>query len=220
MSEWFLNSDRPLYTRQPEPRDWWTGVAESFYSFLDFSDAMLRRSLAVHEAGHAVLNMAFGIPIAEIGVRDDLGKVPSDGFAAWVRTCGNWSVPYVRYLAMCAAGERAQERWMRELGLWTPERAWVVERCASSDRELVADSLRTARGMELHFGDGNGTAGGMHYATIQTAADSALAHLWDQVLHLAAAVDEHGRLTGRQAAHHADMTGVAIPCDEHEAVAA
>ncbi|MEU2873779.1 hypothetical protein ABZ769_32020 [Streptomyces olivoreticuli] len=217
MTPWHLNSDQHLYTRHPEPEDWSQG--DTFlYEYLDFSDATLRRFIAVHEAGHAVLDMAFGIPVAEIHLCDDLGKTPgtrSDELpdaAAWVKTGGQWSVSYMRYAAMCAAGERAQDRWLRENGLWTQERAWVCERGASSDREQIEGSLRTHCRKELHF---NPTAAfGVQYRTVQAVADSALSHLWDRLLRLAAAVDEHGHLTGRQAARYADMTCVAIPCDE------
>ncbi|MEU1309639.1 hypothetical protein ABZ419_12195 [Streptomyces cinnamoneus] len=218
MSTWHLNTDQPLYTRQAEPEQWTSRMVPSGFALLRFDDATLRRWLAVHEAGHAVLDFAGGIPVVEIHLCDDLGKVPGEGGAAWVRTGRDWSVPYVRYLAMCAAGERAQERWMREEGLWSSERAWVTERGATDDRAQAAHALRETRGMDLTYGPVNGA--GMDYATVQAAADAALAPLWDRVLRLAAAVDEHGHLSGREAARYAGMAHVAVPCDETEAVAA
>ncbi|MFI1183342.1 hypothetical protein ACH4UT_27860 [Streptomyces sp. NPDC020799] len=213
MTTWHLNSDQPLYTRHPEPREW-----TSAYGVLAFDDATLRRSIAVHEAGHAVLNFAFGIPVEEIRLFEDLGKGAGERPAAWVRTAGQWSVPYVRYVAMCAAGERALDRWMRETGLWSPERAWVAERSATDDRKCVVETLRTHMNRAVTFG--GRIPGALDYATVQAAADAALARLWGRVLRLAAAVDEHGVLTGRQAAGHARMTHLAIPCDASGAVAA
>ncbi|MFD7235070.1 hypothetical protein ACFWAT_07140 [Streptomyces syringium] len=214
MTAWHLNSDRALFTRHPEPKAWVTGA--SLYDCLDFPDATLRRSIAVHEAGHAVLCMAFGIPVAEIRIRDDLGRTPGEGGAAWVKTGLNWRVSYMRYVAMCAAGERAQDRWMREMGLWTPQRAWAAERGAGDDRDQVGEALRTC-GMDLHFG---ANRPGVQYSTIQAVADSALSHLWDRLLRLAEAIDNHGHLTGREAARHADLTYVAVPCEGTEEVAA
>ncbi|MEU2873488.1 hypothetical protein ABZ769_30525 [Streptomyces olivoreticuli] len=219
MTSWHLNSDQHLYTRHPEPQDWTTS-GTSLYGYLDFPDATLRRFIAVHEAGHAVLDMAFGIPVAEIHLCEDLGKTPgtrSDELpnaAAWVKNGGQWSVSYMRYAAMCAAGERAQDRWLRENGLWNRERAWACERGASSDREQIEQQLRACCRKELHFNPS--PAPGVQYRTVQAVADSALSHLWDRALRLAAAVDEHGHLTGRQAARYADLTYVAIPCDESE----
>ncbi|MEU1779253.1 hypothetical protein ABZ545_07155 [Streptomyces abikoensis] len=216
MSTWHLNSDQPLYTRQPEPEEWTRGTSASGFSFLRFDAATLRRSVAVHEAGHAILDFASGIPVVEIHLCDDLGKVPGEGGAAWVKCGSGWTVPCMSYLAMCAAGERALDRWMREEGLWTPDRAWVAERASTEDRRMADHAVRTSMGMELIYGPGIG----IDYADVQAAADTDLDPLWDRVLRLAAAVDEHGHLTGREAARYAGMTDVAVPCDDAEGAAA
>ncbi|GGX82567.1 hypothetical protein [Streptomyces hiroshimensis] len=204
---WHLNSDG-FHTRHAQPP---AGAGVSYYGIAALSEGRLRRSLAVHEAGHAVLAFAFGIPVVEICLSADLGAGPGSGPAAWVQWGSSWSIPFARYFAMCAAGERSQDRWMREEGLWTPERAWVVERTAGTDRQKVAESLQE-RGMSLYYG--HTPASGMDYATVTDAADAALCHLWDRVLSVAAALDEHGRLTGWQAARYARLTHVAVECDD------
>jgi hypothetical protein len=38
-----------------------------------------------------------------------------------------------------AAAERAQDRWLRETGRWTPELAWVTERLSVHDRDECPD---------------------------------------------------------------------------------
>ncbi|MCF3104504.1 hypothetical protein IPZ58_23335 [Streptomyces roseoverticillatus] len=136
----------------------------------------------------------------------------SEGPAAWVQWGQPWDVPWPRCITMCAAGERAEDRRLREEGLWTPERAWVAERTAASDRQRVVEVLRADRGMTLSYG--HAPAGHFNYATVMAAADAALHHLWDRVLSLAAALDQRGQLTGRQAARAAQMTHVAIECDD------
>ncbi|MFF2923089.1 hypothetical protein ACFVTP_11915 [Streptomyces celluloflavus] len=208
MSEWHLNSDQPLYTRHAEPASWQAG--RNLYDILAFDDALLRRTIAVHEAAHAVMHFAFGIPVEEIRIADALGKDTGPG--GWVKSTGAWSVPYMRYLTMCAAGERAQDRWMREQGLWTPERAWVCERTATEDRNQAARSARDC-GLQLHFGTGP-ARDGLHYRAVQDTAEAALAPLWDRVMNLAAAADTHGRLSGHAAAGHARLAHTAIVCPE------
>lgn len=204
---WYTNSDRYV-TRHPEPV---SAASATYYEVADLRDADLRRSIAVHEAGHAVLGFAFGIPVAAICVREDLGRA-GEGPSAWVQWGKSWDVPWRRYITMCAAGERAEDRRLREEGLWTPERAWVAERTAESDRQCVVDALRADCGMTLSYGDD--PVGDIDYGTVTAAADAALHHLWDRVLSLAAALDQWGCLTGRQAAQAARMTHIAIACDD------
>lgn len=192
----------PLYTRYAPPRRWRQGA--SLYSILNLDDVQLRRSIAVHEAGHAVLDLAYGIPVEEAQITEELGKGPGDGPAAWVKTCGEWSVPYMRYAAMCAAGERAQDRWMREQSLWSPERAWCAERTATQDRDQAVEALKHCD-MPVRFAHPTGP--GVHYRAIQDVADAALDHLWPRVLRVAEALDDAGHLTGAHIAHHAGMPG-------------
>ncbi|MGK5543789.1 hypothetical protein ACSNOH_03475 [Streptomyces sp. URMC 127] len=204
---WYTNADDHI-TRHPEPP---STAGATLYDIAGLHGAALRRSIAVHEAGHAVLGFAFGIPVAAICVREDLGMV-GEGPAAWVQWGRYWDVPWQRSITMCAAGERAEDRRLREEGLWTPERAWVAERTAESDRQCVADVLRAHCGMTLSYGCAS--AGAIDYATVTAAADAALDHLWDRVLSLAAALDQRGHLTGRQAARSARLTHIAITCDD------
>ncbi|MCC3775073.1 hypothetical protein [Streptomyces sp. UNOB3_S3] len=119
----------------------------------------------------SMLYFASGMPLGEIYICDDLGKTPGEGAAAWVKAGGKFSVPYEHCIAMCVAGERAQDRWMREQGLWTPERAWVIERLSAHDRNLVAECLKECRRAELGFG--YTPAGGLDFAVVHRAADAA-----------------------------------------------
>ncbi|MFI2076236.1 hypothetical protein [Streptomyces triculaminicus] len=220
MTSWHLNTDRPYYTRHPEPADWGRGFFNSLDG-MDLDNATLRRALAVHEAGHAALCFAFGVPVVLMHLSEDLGRT-GPGFEplACVRTApSGWRISYMAYAALCAAGERAQDRWLREMGLWTPKRAWAAERAAMEDRRMAAAALKDNCRRVLHYGD-NRSTGSVYYGTVQTVADSALSHLWDRVLRLAAALDDHGHLTGHEAARYAGMTTVAVPYEGPGAVAA
>lgn len=189
-----------LRTRFNPPAEFAAGL--SLYAILDWDDSLLRRSIAVHEAGHALLDFAFGIRVQEMRIDPGLGKDPDGPPTAYVKVDA-CDVPFLRFAAMCAAGERAQDRWMREQGLWTPARAWCVERTATDDRAQAAEALKPC-GIPVRFADATGR--GIHYQTIQDTADAALGHLWPRVLRLAEALDAAGHLTGEEAAHHAGMT--------------
>ncbi|MFJ4523881.1 hypothetical protein ACIP4Y_23480 [Streptomyces sp. NPDC088810] len=81
-----------------------------------------RPGIAFHEAGHAVLSMAYGMTIVTSEV---IAWEPEPG--CWVVT-GNTAhqahgTPPWHYAAQCAAGEIAHVQYLLAYGLWTPERA-------------------------------------------------------------------------------------------------
>jgi hypothetical protein len=99
-------------------------------------------------------------------------------------------------IAAAAAGERAADRWLREAGLWTEERAWVIERHAGHDRVYALKALHDA-GERLTFGERPGHP--HDYATAQAAADRLLDELWQGVYRLADSLTQHRRLSGADA---------------------
>ncbi|MFC4472017.1 hypothetical protein ACFPH6_47355 [Streptomyces xiangluensis] len=88
-----------------------------------------RRSACYHEAGHAVVTAAYGahikvtgvinLPTAE-GQRSLTGRTEFDGPP----------IPFWRFAAQCAAGERAQVRYLKSAGLWSPDSQVL---CANHD---------------------------------------------------------------------------------------
>lgn len=173
---------------------WW------LYGLLDLPRPALRRYLAVHEAAHAVLGQAHGLPLDEVALADDLGQGPGEGPAGHT----TWGFPlqcaWIDWATTCAAGEQAQQRWLREQDLHTETRGWAIEIQGQHDRRSAVDALRTAEPVTVSFG-APGTAA-IDWQTLREYADVRLDRRWPQVLAVAAALDQAGRLTGEQARGH------------------
>ncbi|MGW4784951.1 hypothetical protein [Streptomyces sp. NPDC004230] len=139
-------------------------------------DGMLRVLGAHHEAGHAVAALASGIGVDGVhllAAGDNVFHTVVSGVIP--RESG--------YLMMLAAGERAADRWLRETGAWTPERAWTAERGAEGDREEAAD-YAARRGVPFdltsHPWDG--------WTQVCSWADGTLSHHWHRVTAVAEAL--------------------------------
>ncbi|WP_371527171.1 M50 family metallopeptidase [Streptomyces sp. NBC_01283] len=159
-----------------------------------------RLGMAFHEAGHAVLALAYGM------------RVHSSEVIAWEPDEGGWAVtgntawqgcdtsPW-HFGAMCAAGQVTQVNYLMTYGLWTPERALGC--AALHDREQAIDVL-AAHGVRI--GRGHVPAGGKSWAMVRGLARRKATHLWREIRTVAHAMDENTVLTGDQIA---DITGLA-----------
>ncbi|MYT70721.1 MULTISPECIES: hypothetical protein [unclassified Streptomyces] len=159
-----------------------------------------RLGMAFHEAGHAVLAMAYGM------------TVHSSEVTAWEPAEGRWAVtgntkwqgnntPPWHFAAMCAGGQVAHVDYLMTYGLWTPERALACD--ADHDREQAIDIL-TAHGMRISA-DGV-PEGGKSWAMVRGMARRKVAHLWREIRTVAHAMDEDTKLTGNDIAA---LTGLA-----------
>ncbi|KJY36240.1 hypothetical protein [Streptomyces katrae] len=161
-----------------------------------------RLGLAFHEAGHAVLSMAYGMRVIHSQV---IAWQTADGTMA---VTGNTrhvaaGVSPWRYAAQCAAGELAHVRYLKQDGLWTPElEAGCV---ALHDRELAIDVLAQ---FGYHLGRGHTPRGGKSWPTIQAVANRTVALLWPHITTVAHAMDQRTKLTGGEIA---DLTGLTNP---------
>ncbi|MEU9396838.1 hypothetical protein AB0D86_43455 [Streptomyces sp. NPDC048324] len=156
-----------------------------------------RRAAAFHEAGHAVVTAAYGAHIKVTGVID----LPAAG--------GRWELTgrtefdgppifFWRYAAQCAAGERAQVRYLKAAGLWSPG---LQAACAHhDDYESTAVWFREAGLVLTRDEDLPDGAYGMSWASAARIADLMLSMLWPYVEAVAAGIDARGLLTGDQAA--------------------
>jgi hypothetical protein len=119
-------------------------------------------STTIHELAHTTLWIAAGIHVRHISIHASPTGEPGGHVE-----CG--TVPAHRRLDWAiaiAAGERAQDRWLHENGLWTSDLAADAEIGARHDRKLILDA-------EPDPMPGFGT-GGPDYADFHTMADHAL----------------------------------------------
>lgn len=178
---WHYEVNTGIHTRHPMP----AGPYDPF-GVLNLTGSQLRRETATHEAGHAMTLLDIGIPFGEIVIADD----PADDSAVHGIQIPEAGPTPPAVAVSLAAGERAADRWLREHGLWTPDRAWAVEIIAHGDRAQL----------DTRFP-------GHDLAALHDKADRALDRLWPGVLRLGEALDRHGRLDYAQAVEYA-----AIPC--------
>lgn len=142
-----------------------------------------RLSVAHHEAGHAVVAMALGLHVvsSEIDVDGD-GARPG------------WSVGGITYSVMmphrplawgtqAAAGELAALTWHHGSGLTSAEHLDATR--ADHDFREAADTL-------LQYGFDLAAS----WLEIRTTAQRTVEALWPEIMAVAAALDQAGRLTG------------------------
>lgn len=197
---WHTNASLRHTTRHPEPAAWFnTQTVENL------TEAQKLRDTAVHEAAHTILFLAAGIPVRYVEI---LTKTESDASGADLGTTfvEAHQARLDAFLVALAAGERAEDRWMRESNLWTPARAWVIERLAINDRLHTAGLVRQFLKTELTYGEKPTEWSDL--AWHHQVADEALHKNWARITDFADALIEHRYLTARQVA---DFSGLANP---------
>ena len=197
LSYWWC--DKGPYYRTPPP----THVVCCQTKGMDFDRDTERQAVAVHEAGHAAVALQLGLHLPPVSLTD-----PTE-----LRVCGHLAeiegaldnllldgATVAEMMTVLAAGERAEDRWLRETGLWTVTRAFFAERSAFADRDVARVHL-AVYGQDLCFG--TSTAGAPDAADWWRAnglAGAALDGIWDNVLVLAGRIAEAGALSGDAAA--------------------
>lgn len=151
-----------------------------------------RASTAVHELGHAMVWLASGLHVQYLGV-----GIGSGGQAACTAVAKTPQELMARITGV-VAGERAQDRWLREGGLWTPSLGAVAELGAAHDRAYVFACDPTPR---PGFGDGE-----IDYSVLHDLADEALDAVWDKVLLALPVLVRRGRMTGDELADCVELT--------------
>ncbi|MFE6484097.1 hypothetical protein ACFVGN_14345 [Streptomyces sp. NPDC057757] len=161
-----------------------------------------RLGMAFHEAGHAVLSMAYGMHIIASEV---MSWEPEPGFWAVTGKTGHQAqdTPPWHFAAECAAGELANVQYLLTYGLWTPERAAACS--AVHDRELAIDVL--AR-FGVRLGRDHVPPGGKSWGMVRGMARRKVARLWWEIRTVAHAMDERTVLTGDEIAA---LTGLVKP---------
>lgn len=142
-----------------------------------------RTSVAVHELAHAVLWLAFGVPVVSVGVGLGRGGLAECDQPAPENRLG-WAIGV-------AAGERAEDRWLRATGLWTQDLAANAELGARADRAEILAATRPRPA----FG-----TGGPDFAEFHDMADQALETHWGRVMAALPCLLDAGCMTGDELA--------------------
>ncbi|GAB2989168.1 hypothetical protein GCM10023080_063690 [Streptomyces pseudoechinosporeus] len=164
-----------------------------------------RLGMAFHEAGHAVLSMAYGM------------RVITSEVIAWqvgpdrMRLTGNtaWQALHTspwHFAAQAAAGEITQVNYLMAYGLWTPERAAACD--SAHDREHAIDILAQ---FGYRLGRDRAPQGGKSWGMVQGMARRKVGYLWREIRTVAHAMDERTVLTGDEIA---DLIGTVNPSIE------
>lgn len=175
-SAWTPNTDG-VWTWYPQPE----GVSRIFGPL----DGLVDEMGAYHEAGHAVAALHTGIGVDGVYLSTSPENPEFTFYTQITGTVRSWT----GYAAYHAAGERAADRWLRETGLWTPERAWSVERGARSDRGAALRAAeREGQALRLTAHPWNG------WTQACSWADAVLDATWGRVEAVAAALLAGGSL--------------------------
>ncbi|MFB0619779.1 hypothetical protein [Streptomyces sp. AGS-58] len=162
-----------------------------------------RLGMAFHEAGHAVVALAYGMGV----IRSEV--------MAWEPEPGTWGltgntvwqaedVPAWQFAAMCAAGQIAQVQYLMVYGLWTPERAAAC--AAVHDREQAIDTLAQAG---ARLGRSRVPEGGKSWGMVRGMARRKVTYLWREIRIVAHAMNENTALDGEVIAALTGMTNPA-----------
>ena len=178
------------------------GVTNSHEYLDDLTDGQMDLMRAIHEAAHAVAGLAAGAYVhdALISVTGELRADTDEVLGGAARVC---NIPNgLHFITIMGAGERANDRWLHEAGLWTPFRAAGAELGAYGDRRNI---LR----VNPHLGFAGGTN---DYLVVHHVADQFVDEHWDRITTVGAVLAERLYLTGDEVA---DLAG--LPNGTHAA---
>lgn len=163
-----------------------------------------RLGMAFHEAGHAVLAMAYGVHVVRsevIAWTEGTGWKLTGNTAYEARDTLPW-----HFAAQCAAGQVAQVQYLLAYGLWTPERAAAC--AADHDRELAIDVLAQ---FGYRLARDHVPADGKSWGMVRGMARRKVAHLWREIRTVAHAMDANTVLTGDEIADLTGLTNAPLP---------
>lgn len=159
---------------------------------------------AVHEAAHAVAALVAAGHVHHVQILTTVSLrtcEPADEGIKGGETQACNIADSTDVAVFLGAGERAEDRWLREQGLWTPDVAAGIEMGAYGDRKILLE-------MNPHVGFGTG----QDYAVVHDLADHFVSEHWGRVLAVAGELarrlrldgDEVARLAGIPNGKHAD----------------
>lgn len=185
---------QPYPTRHPAPLT----AANSGTYLDDLTDEQRDHLRAIHEAAHAVAGLATGAHVhyAKISRTVTLKAAAPSTVGIPGGDTYTCNIPDGHAFALyLGAGERAEDKWLRESGLWTELRATGVELGAYGDRRAFLNV-----NPHIRFGiDHN------DYLVVHDLADQLVTQQWHAITSVAAALSVRMHLTGIQIADLAQL---------------
>ncbi|MFF9249244.1 hypothetical protein [Streptomyces globisporus] len=172
----------------------------TFESGLTYEQSRL--GLAFHEAGHAVVAMAYGMHVITSEVIAWFPDADRWGVTGSTSLEAHAALPW-QFAAQSAAGTVAQVRYFMTYGLWTPD---IALSCAAEhDREMAIDVLAD---FGHRLGRNHVPTGGKSWGQVRGMARRRITHLWREIHAAAHAMNETTVLTGDEIAA---ITGLTNP---------
>ncbi|MET8411091.1 hypothetical protein ABZV34_23815 [Streptomyces sp. NPDC005195] len=165
--------------------------------YLALPTESMQKIRAIHEAAHAVIALTGGAHLHHTQIEPPGNPGGTGGITG---VCGLTDPQSLA--AFCAAGERADDRWLRDNGLWTARRAVCVEIGAHGDRLNLL-----ALNPHVGFGDTD-----IHYQSIHDLADQVIDQHWDRITTLADQLVDRLHLDGSDVASLTGIDGPACTC--------
>ncbi|MEU8101771.1 hypothetical protein [Streptomyces rubiginosohelvolus] len=193
---------QPYYTRHPVP-DHGPNSDAYLHTLTHQQRDHLR---AIHETAHAITALATGAHLhyAQVTTTNLLTNTPltdTGTLGGTTRICNTQDGR--SFAAYLGAGERAEDRWLRQNNLWTPLLAAGIELGAYGDRQTLL-----AANPHIRFGiDHN------DYTVVHDLADQIITTHWDAITRIAGVLKARLHLTGDEIAGLAGLTNGTHTCD-------
>ncbi|MFD7017457.1 hypothetical protein [Streptomyces sp. NPDC059928] len=150
------------------------------YGIRGFNEEQAALACAYHEAGHAIVGLAVGMPTRNVSIRiETCGKCGAPSAGGENQAVSLHAVPGPDAVMMLAAGTQAELLWLTTNGHFSEAVGWMTEVGGLNDQSDAQDVAH-------HYGevlDYTVPATGAPYSfpAQQVRAQVTLAALWDQV---------------------------------------
>ncbi|MER6199864.1 hypothetical protein ABT234_21145 [Streptomyces sp. NPDC001586] len=191
---------RAVYTRYPSQVPSGTYGPDLMTGGLTWQQVRSRE--AHHEAGHAAVGMALGLPVTTVHLYADPAAVPGPGSTEGMAHLGHTALgPFdadVRsVLLFLAAGVRAAHRWLADQELLTPRTAFFNDVIGSAGDQARMAMLSTARPVYFTWGadqvlDVPPGHDHIEMASLYDQADKLVQECWDHTTAIAHHLLTHG----------------------------
>lgn len=178
---------QPYPTRHPAPN--YGDTSDAYLGDLPTHTRQYLRAL--HEAAHAIAAISANGHIHYARITPTAQLAASTGAVSGGDVSGCNLIDGRAVATFYGAGERAENHYLHQAGLWTPTRSAGIELGALRDRERC-------RTLNPHIGFGTGHN---DYAAVHDLADQLVTRHWHAILTVADTLTNRLHLTGDEIAH-------------------